>query len=178
VTIQSGSHTGIAARVDDLVVAFQEIEQWRMGGMPLMNRALQVEAVGFEHTVASPDAGHVIGVLVTPWFMNLVALPLERMDFPLRVGDTTLRRLGGNDLVFLAAHEPSVGSFDACSLFSPVFEFPDPSAARATALAVLATLREVKRPDAHPVERPAIAEEPPARRSFLVGRTAARSGAR
>ena len=171
-------HGRIAGRAAELVLAFEEIAQQRMGDLPLMNRALQVEAVGFEHDAMLAPAASAIGVLVTPWFMNLVVLPVERVDRPRRAGDTTLLRLGATDLVFLAAHEARVGSFEACSLFSPVFEFADASAARATAHAVLATLREIEPVAPDPAPRSFADALPPARRSFLIGRTAAARGVR
>jgi [NiFe] hydrogenase assembly HybE family chaperone len=178
-TIRAALRRRIDARVDDLVAAFEEIARSRMHDMPLMNRALRVEAVGFEPAQAAPQTvGQALGVLVTPWFMNLVALPIERVDHPLRAGDATLLRLGGNELAFLAAHEPGIGSFKACSVFSPVFEFGDPSVARSTALAVLAALREAQPGAADTPTQASISERPPARRSFLLGRTAAGGGAR
>ena len=41
-----------------------------MAGVPMLNPALRVQAVGFRHWQS-----HWLGVLVTPWFMNLMLLP-------------------------------------------------------------------------------------------------------
>ncbi len=82
-----------------------------------------------------------LGVLITPWFMNLVCLPLRRADATLGVGVTRVRQLGGRPFGFIGAHEPAVGAFSACSLFSPMFDFADQAAARATARAVMWRLR-------------------------------------
>ena len=45
----------------------------RMQGLAIVNPALEVEAVGF-----APWQDHWLGVMVTPWFMNLVLLPRVR----------------------------------------------------------------------------------------------------
>jgi len=69
-------------RVADLVARFDDIARTRMVGVPLLNPALQVEAVGFtlqaEGEGELAGAGVAVGILVTPWFMNLVRLPLRR----------------------------------------------------------------------------------------------------
>lgn len=51
---------------------FTHIQQERMQGVPVLNEMLQVEAVGF-----TSWRGHCLGVLITPWFMNLMLLPNE-----------------------------------------------------------------------------------------------------
>ncbi len=51
-----------------LVAAF-EAAAVRMRGLPIVNPALAVEAVGF-----APWEGHWLGVMVTPWFINLTLL--------------------------------------------------------------------------------------------------------
>ncbi|MDO9315415.1 MAG: [NiFe]-hydrogenase assembly chaperone HybE [Burkholderiaceae bacterium] len=160
-------------RVADLVALFAAIERTRMAGVPVLNRALRVEAVGFELVAA--DAGDAVaglGILITPWFMNLVRLPLQRHDDS-AVGHTQMHQMNGRALEFIGAHEPAFGSFAACSLFSPVFEFSDQAAARNTALAVLALLRAQPAPPVVEPEATVAADASPARRSFLFGRSAA-----
>ncbi len=44
----------------------------RMQGLPIVNPALEVEAVGF-----APWEGSWLGVMVTPWGMNLTLVPGE-----------------------------------------------------------------------------------------------------
>lgn len=158
-------HSALAQRAQSLEAVFRDIAGTRMAGVPVLHAALRVEAVDFE-LLATGDEHGALGVLVTPWFMNLVWFPLGRRDTPAKVGDSRVREVGGERFEFIAAHEERFGSFEACSLFSPMFQFADHAAARATAAAVLASLRA--RP-ARPV-RPL--EKPPARRSFLFGRSA------
>jgi len=53
-----------------LEAAYRHIEKARMQGVPILNPALEVRAIGFE-----PCGGWHLGILVTPWFMNLLLLP-------------------------------------------------------------------------------------------------------
>ena len=53
-----------------LEAAFLRIEREAMDGLPLLNKALRVQAVGFERW-----QGQWLGALVTPWFLNLVLVP-------------------------------------------------------------------------------------------------------
>ena len=148
----------MTARAPRLVEAFDHIARTRMVGVPLLNAALAVEAVGFASQTDAADEHGVLGVLVAPWFMNLIWLPSDASDGTHEVGETRLHVLGGERFEFIGAHEPSVGPYALCSLFSPMFEFADQAA-------VLDTLR------AAPVAMPA-PEPAPARRSFLFGRSA------
>ena len=58
------------AAVSQLAAAFRNVAKERMAGVPLVNETLSVEAVGFTEW-----DGRLLGVLVAPWFMNLVLLP-------------------------------------------------------------------------------------------------------
>ena len=148
----------LSARLAALEECFRRIERERLRGLPMFNPALAVQAVDFE-----PEPGHglALGVLVTPWFMNLVRLPLVTGVEMLAVGETAPRTLGERHFDFIGAHEAALGPFEACSLFSPMAEFADQAAALATAQAVLQQLRG--RPSTRPPEQPA-------RRGFLFGR--------
>ncbi|MBH2009912.1 MAG: [NiFe]-hydrogenase assembly chaperone HybE [Xanthomonadaceae bacterium] len=158
----------LSLRVKALAALYQHIASTRMQGIPLLNPAVQVEAVGFE--LVKPEGNEPettgIGVLITPWFMNLVWLPLRRLDLAKQVGSKVPRYVGRECFEFIAAHEDGFGSYEACSLFSPVFEFENHQAAVATAQAVLNMLRQ-------PASTAAQAALPqaPARRAFLFGRS-------
>ena len=153
----------LQTRVQQLVAQFRHIGATRMDGVPVLHPGLQVAAVGFE-----PDAanGGAVGVLLTPWFMNLVWMPPQPAPAdappPLRVGELRVRNVGNASFDFIGAHEDGIGAFEACSLFSPMFEFEDQAAALATAQAVLDQLRALPEPE--PVPAPV-----PARRRFLLG---------
>jgi [NiFe] hydrogenase assembly HybE family chaperone len=177
-------------RVQTLVGAFERIARTRMAGVPILHAGLRTEAVGFAAQLDDDAQPGLLGVLLTPWFMNLVWLPPA--DAPaLAVGTSRLRPLGGEVLSFIAAQEEGC-CFEACSLFSPMFEFPDQAAARSVALAVLQALRQPAAAQAAqavapaPVA-PATVDQPsatdaaapsrpaaPTRRGLLFGRRAAR----
>ena len=163
-------HAELTLRTRALEALFDGIARSRMAGLPFMNSALRVEAVDFslepsrgsDELQGTAESGHAAGVLVTPWFMNLVRFPLARRDMPARLGTSRLRHVGQEQFAFTGAHEDAFGSFEACSLFSPVFEFGTQADAIATASTLLAQLRQAA------AARPAA----PARRSFLLGRGA------
>lgn len=115
---------------------FARIHATRMQGLPFLNPALRVEAVGLRRW-----EGRWLGVLVTPWFMSLVLLP----DVPAAwqhaaLGKSVAYALPAGVFQFIGGHEPGLGEYQSCSLFSPVFEFADQDGARATAQAALAAL--------------------------------------
>jgi len=156
-----------------LEVAFRGIAQQRMADVPILNPALRVEAVGFR-----PWAQHWLGVLVTPWFMNLWLMPRQAEAWsPLAVGKTRHHVFPAGVFEFIGGLEASIGDYQACSLFSPMFEFSDHAAARDTAAAALLALfdvthREAGQTLAEVPAKPALARATGAvsKREFLLGR--------
>ncbi len=156
-----------AQRVTLLVQVFEQIARTRMAGVPVQNPALQVQAVDFlPGQTEGAEAALLTGVLITPWFMNLVRLP-EHAHSPaasvLANGCKAQRRVGSGHFEFIGAWEDALGAFEACSLFSPMFEFADHAGALATATEVLRLLRT-------PLPGAAAAPVSPGRRGFLLGR--------
>ena len=135
---------------------FERIATTRMAGVALLHPGLSVQAVGFQREAGGTAQS---GILVTPWFMNLVRLPLsdDPDELPGAVGSKRHLAVGSERFEFIAAHEEGFGAFEACSLFSPMFDFADQAAAVATAAQVLEQLRR-------PVEA--------SRRALLFGRGA------
>lgn len=122
---------------------FRHIETERMQGLPILNPALQVRAIGFQEW-----QGHCLGILITPWFMNLMLLPSEGDDWlELRIGDKQLHQLPSGPYEFILGEEPGVGRYQMCSLFSPVFEFADQETAEATAVAAMTALMDAENRD-------------------------------
>lgn len=158
-------------RAQALAGHFAVIQATRMSGVPLLNPRLQVQAVGFQpwhgEAAAEPLA---LGVLVTPWFMNLVWLPL-RESGPCTGGE---RAVTGLRFTTAAVYEPGLGGFEVCSLFSPMFDFDGQDAAVATAREVLAVLRPGGPARALAAPPASAAAAPvPSRRRFLLGRVGA-----
>ena len=159
VSTAADSDAFVAQRAATLTSVFRTIEDTRMDGMPFLHPELQVEAVDFE---AVEDGA--FGVLITPWFMNLMWLPFDDAAAVL-AGATRVRELGGERLEFIGAREDSFGAYEMCSLFSPMSAFADQDAARKTAGEVLRLLRM----PAAQADVPQVAQIP-SRRAFLTGR--------
>jgi [NiFe] hydrogenase assembly HybE family chaperone len=115
---------------------FREIHAGQMRGVPLVNEALGVKAVGFR-----PHDGSLLGVVVTPWFMNLVLAPGPDEDWSLLpVGGKEFVEFPSGRYEFVTARRDGLGTYKACSLFSPMFEFANLLQATDTATAVLLAL--------------------------------------
>jgi [NiFe] hydrogenase assembly HybE family chaperone len=156
------------ARVEALERLFARIGKTRMAGVPVQNPALLVKALGFAPDPQQPQM--LLGILITPWFMNLLRLPSAAAlatDALLVVGKKASRTVGRQSFEFVGAHEAEIGAFEVCSLFSPMFQLADQTAAIDTANEILKLLRM---PQATPESNaPAV----PSRRGFLFGRSAA-----
>ena len=207
---QSGGSQGprssmvvVQARVAQLEKVFAHIGATRMHGVPVLNTALRVQAVGFEGVVEG-DAQVLLGILITPWFMNLLRLPLvpdawaaaaSSQTSSLSPGSKRSHLCGEQLFEFIAGQEEALGSFEACSLFSPMFEFADQAGAVSTATEILKLLRtppgpqtlagsvpaadrQARSPTASPPLTPIVAASVapasaptvPSRRGFLLGR--------
>ncbi|MDX1593910.1 MAG: [NiFe]-hydrogenase assembly chaperone HybE [Gammaproteobacteria bacterium] len=115
---------------------FERIGRERMAGLPLLNDALEVEVVGF-----LAWRGMHLGVLITPWCVNLMALPGPGSDWrPPAEGVWREDRFPGMVLQLLGGHEPGLGAYAFRSLLSPVIGYDDQGAVRAVAREVLRQL--------------------------------------
>jgi [NiFe] hydrogenase assembly HybE family chaperone len=184
----AGGSSAAATLVDPsprFVRAFDEIAQ-RMEGLPIVNTALAVEAVGF-----APWQGCWLGVLLTPWFMNLVLAPLDPAAWtPMARGEKRAYRFPAGVYDFIGANDVLAGEYQFCSLFSPVLQFDDRQTARMVAELARAALFDADKaeradapvgnlsppPAAGPAEPGPLArleaalETPQSKRDFLRGR--------
>lgn len=125
--------TGTITRLE---AAFREIHTAQMRGLPIVNDALAVKAVGFRR-----NGERWLGALVTPWFLNLVLLPGEGDEWSELVpGAKELIEFPSGRYEFVHANRKGVGAYKACSLFSPMFEFASMLQATETASAALVSL--------------------------------------
>lgn len=163
------TEAALCQRVDALRHHFERVHTERMAGIPLLNPALRVEAVGFLWAAQADGAVGTVpvaeGVLITPWFMSLVRLPLPVLPHGNQVARSFVRDFGCERFDFIGAHDEAIGYHETCALFSPMAGFPSQDVARQTALESLALVRPVA-PPAPPIR----AEPVPARRAFLLGR--------
>lgn len=128
------------SRASELASAFEaefvEIQNAKMRDTPFLNAALQVQAVGFRDW-----SGGVIGVLVTPWFMNLMLAPPEGVDWSgLTPGAKEVIGFPSGEYEFAHNVRPQTGGYKSCALFSPMGDFASQLAAVDVARAALAAL--------------------------------------
>lgn len=121
-------------RLAALVADFTDVWHSRMKDVPVVNHALHVQAVGFR-----PFEAGGLGVLIAPWFMNLILLPAA--DRPTRSAlEKEVIRFPSGDYEFLHNSRPMTGPYLACSLFSPMADFSSQMQAVEVAHAVMAEL--------------------------------------
>jgi [NiFe] hydrogenase assembly HybE family chaperone len=125
--------TGVVHKLESV---FNEIAQIRMVDVPILNPALRVETVAFREW-----DGRWIGVLVTPWMINLVLLPgTEAPLLPLALDEKKMWPFPSGDYEFMGLNEPAIGTCHMCSLISPVMEFDTHDEAVAVAQEIMKNL--------------------------------------
>ncbi|MDH3532601.1 MAG: [NiFe]-hydrogenase assembly chaperone HybE [Gammaproteobacteria bacterium] len=118
-----------------LVQHFEMIDREHMQGMPIVNPALYVEAVGFRKFEQ-----HECGVLITPWFMNLVLLPGSDAWSDVPQGSTVGCALPAGRYDFMTSRDDALGTYLTAVLFRTVVDFPDQATAREIGSEVLEQL--------------------------------------
>jgi len=130
--------------VQDLADAYRRAAL-SMKGLPVYNPTLAVEAIGFR----SHD-GREVGVMVTPWFMNIMVLPSEA-DRAVWLNGGTLRLSFPSGVYdFMVSELADVGLIASCSLFSPMTNFTDHEAAQIAAVAAADALFQAEEPEPAP----------------------------
>lgn len=150
---------------------YRAIAEGPMADLPVINPALAVAAVGFVGL-----EGRAVGILTTPWFMNVMVTALPGYELSAaRIGDPVLHALPSGDYECVVGTLDGFGRIDSVSLFSPMFDFADQETALAAAEAAIAEILTLPEPEPAP--------PPPAgpaldRRSLFFGRRAAPSEGR
>tara|TARA_B100002003_G_scaffold176667_1_gene164535 strand:- start:290 stop:1078 length:789 start_codon:yes stop_codon:yes gene_type:complete len=135
---EAATRAWLDARAADLKADFREIWHSRMRDVPLVNAALHIEAVGF-----ALHEGRPLGVLISPWFMNLIELPGRDEDWSdVKAGEKEDRAFASGDYEFTRNSRPLTGPYRACSLFSPMGDFSTQEQAREVARAVLLAIHD------------------------------------
>ncbi len=111
---------------------YRSILKDRMQDMPFVNSALDVAAVGFRDFDA-----HSLGVLISPWFMNLVLLPGTDDWSDLEQGSVISVTLPGEKIDFNVCHDADLDTYLTAVLFRTVADFPDQDTAVGVAEQVL-----------------------------------------
>lgn len=167
-------HTTSAA----LVEAYRRIAAEQMGGIPFSNPKLSVDGVGFRDF-----EGQQVGVLITPWCMNLVVLeddeacavestdPSDQESAHSFAEEKRSFRFPAGEYELVRASLENIPLHHALALFTSVEDFPDMSTARAVAEETLRRLLAPTADDA-PGDRSkagedALAARPVSRRTLL-----------
>ena len=161
------------ARRDDpgafLEAHYRQIWATQRAALPSPNPCLQVAAIGFSRV-----DGDWLGVMVTPWFLNLMLLPGGGNlwgDIP--AGQRRYLELACGTVHFVADDDPDIGPYQYSSLLAPVTSLADMAAARQVAqdaLAAVLTQPLVMAADMPRAAGQATDEAPPpmlSRRGFL-----------
>ena len=136
--------------------AYARVQRENMQGVPILNPRLQVRMLGLRAWKE-----RALGVLITPWCMNLLALALPGQPAldAVAAGRTCAVDLPSGTYELLATHLPELGHHLAGSLFSPMQDFGSQPQALAAAQSALELLfAQPKPPDVVP-----------SRRGFLFG---------
>jgi [NiFe] hydrogenase assembly HybE family chaperone len=144
---------------ETLAALYVSVRAGPMRDMPICNDALDVEAVGFRAFGA-----RAVGVIVTPWFMNLIVIPEAPVDSGSAVGVA----LPAGDVECVPARLDGFGAILACSLFSPMFVFSDMPMAREAAREAMKALFDPELLDEKRAQKPSALD----RRALLRGRLA------
>jgi [NiFe] hydrogenase assembly HybE family chaperone len=135
----------IDTNVAELVTHFRRVHTERMQGLPILNPALDVAAIDFREFDE-----HAVGVLVTPWFMNLVLLPGTQEWNGVAQGGLATINLPGGDIDFNVTHDDCLGTCLTAALFSSVADFPDQDVAEAIAKEIICRLFEPEQESPEP----------------------------
>jgi [NiFe] hydrogenase assembly HybE family chaperone len=140
-----------ARLAERLEAHFLDVQARAMKDVPICNENLAVASAGFR-----PWREWAVGIVVTPWFMNIVAAPFAGAP-PVAVaaGATQSLSLPAGEVAFLAADLEGFDRLLMCSLFSPMQDFADHEAALATARASLDLLLAPPPPEIPVPEVPA-----------------------
>ncbi|MCG2575574.1 [NiFe]-hydrogenase assembly chaperone HybE [Dechloromonas sp. XY25] len=127
-------------RADDpsafLEAHYRHVWQTRMHDLPFVNAALTVEAIGFAR-----HEGDWLGVVITPWFLNLLLVSGGGQlwgDIP--AGERRYLNLPCGTMQFIADDDPDIGPYQYCPLIAPVDQLPDMATARLVAADAIKTV--------------------------------------
>ncbi len=105
--------------VDVLEATFEKIHLEQMQGIPILNSAIKVQALGFRLY-----QGRVLGVIITPWLMNIVMLPKQNEDWSnMELGHKQPHIFPSKTYKFMVNDIDGIGPCQTHSLYSPMRDF-------------------------------------------------------
>jgi [NiFe] hydrogenase assembly HybE family chaperone len=147
-----------------LEICYRRIGESSMRDLPIYNDVLAVEAVGFRTYNEA-----LAGILITPWFMNLILLPTDASLASRNPGSSFSHAFPVGAIDFNVGDIEGIGRIASCSLFSPMFEFSTMEQARAIAEAAFMEILLPPVEHERPATKVAAAVD---RRRFLRGELA------
>lgn len=112
---------------------FFRIQNTSMVEVPILNPALQVQAIDFQRW-----QGHWLGMVVTPWCMSMTLVPGSTVGWTtVGVNKRRFIHFPAGDFAFLGGQEEELGEYQSCSLFSPMDKFFSQTEAVQTARAAM-----------------------------------------
>ncbi len=128
---------------DKIRQTFENIYQQRMADVPVCNNKIKVSILDLQYW-----NDNILGILITPWFMNLMLLPVDSDNWDEKNElETEIHIFPSGKYQFITAFEEDIGKYQSCSIFSPMFEFSDNNAAIETAKAVMNELMNAENID-------------------------------
>jgi len=107
------------AVAEQLEQTFNKIHLENMQGIPILNSAIRIQALGFQLF-----QGRVIGIIIAPWLMNVVILPTEDEDWShMNLGDKRPQKFLSRTYKFMLNKFDGIGLCQTHSLYSPMQNF-------------------------------------------------------
>jgi len=98
---------------------FEKIHNENMQGIPILNSRVKVQALGFQEY-----QDRIIGIIITPWLMNLVLLPAAEENWSeMSLGQKQTHEFPSSKYKFLVNEIDGIGFCQTHSLFSPMNNF-------------------------------------------------------
>lgn len=141
---QAGPEAWAPSPAHRLEQGFEEIRAERMKGLPFLHPNVGIEAVGFQKW-----DGYWLGVMVTPWCMNLIlseGVASKWRSIP--EGRRLNYRFPAGIYDFISVRDKTLGEYQMCSLMSPLDDVVE-NHALAVEIAK-ASLLEIMKPGAEP----------------------------
>ena len=119
----------LSTQVENFVTRFDQIGHERIEGLPIYNSELNVEAIDFQ---VCPDG--LLGVLITPWFINLILIPAEQTRWQAyELGTKHTCDTGNGEQEFVLGEDEGVGWYLFKTVISPTHCLKNQAAAQTTA---------------------------------------------
>ncbi len=98
---------------------FTGILNEQMQGIPILNSAIKVQTLGFQ-----VYQGRVLGIIITPWLMNVVLLPKADEDWSnMELGHKQPQQFPSRTYKFMVNDIDGIGPCQTHSLYSPMRDF-------------------------------------------------------